>query len=151
MPRSADPLAVVALGGNALLRRGEPPSAANQLRAARDAAEVLAPISVDTRLVITHGNGPQVGLLALKEDAYADGSPYPLDVLDAETGGQIGYVIELELDNAIDHQDTVAVITRVRVDRRRPRVPRADQVHRPRLRRGPGAPARRRARLDREA
>ena len=116
MQRSADPLAVVALGGNALLRRGEPPSAANQLRAARDAAEVLAPISVDTRLVITHGNGPQVGLLALKEDAYADGSPYPLDVLDAETGGQIGYVIELELDNAIDHQDTVAVITRVRVD-----------------------------------
>ena len=116
MPRSADPLAVVALGGNALLRRGEPPSAANQLRAARDAAEVLAPISVDTRLVITHGNGPQVGLLALKEDAYADGSPYPLDVLDAETGGQIGYVIELELDNAIDHQDTVAVSTRVRVD-----------------------------------
>ncbi len=116
MPRSADPLAVVALGGNALLRRGEPPSAANQLRAARAAAEVLAPISADTRLVVTHGNGPQVGLLALKEDAYADGSPYPLDVLDAETGGQIGYVIELELDNAIDHQDTVAVITRVRVD-----------------------------------
>lgn len=116
MPRSADPLAVVALGGNALLRRGEPPSAANQLLAARAAAGVLAPISVETRLVVTHGNGPQVGLLALKEDAYADGSPYPLDVLDAETGGQIGYVIELELDNAIDHQDTVAVITRVRVD-----------------------------------
>lgn len=111
-----NPLAVVALGGNALLRRGEPPSAANQLRAARAAAGVLAPISADTRLVVTHGNGPQVGLLALKEDAYADGSPYPLDVLDAETGGQIGYVIELELDNAIDHQDTVAVITRVRVD-----------------------------------
>jgi len=116
LPRSADPLAVVALGGNALLRRGEPPTASNQLHAARAAAAVLAPISVDTRLVITHGNGPQVGLLALKEDAYADGSPYPLDVLDAETGGQIGYVIELELDNAIDHQDTVAVITRVRVD-----------------------------------
>lgn len=112
----AQPLAVVALGGNALLRRGEPATAANQLRAARDAARVLAPVSETTRLVVTHGNGPQVGLLALKEDAYDDGAPYPLDVLDAESGGQIGYVVELELDNAIDHQDTVAVITRVLVD-----------------------------------
>jgi carbamate kinase len=110
------PLAVVALGGNALLRRGEAATAANQLRAARAAATVLAPVSERTRLVVTHGNGPQVGLLALKEDAYGDGDPYPLDVLDAETEGQIGYVVELELDNAIDHQDTVTVITRVLVD-----------------------------------
>lgn len=115
-PASPQPLAVVALGGNALLRRGEPASAANQLLAARDAARVLGPVSEATRLVVTHGNGPQVGLLALKEDAYGDDAPYPLDVLDAETGGQIGYVIELELDNAIDHQDTVAVLTRVLVD-----------------------------------
>jgi len=113
---SSQPLAVVALGGNALLKRGEPATAANQLRAARDAARVLAPVSATTRLVVTHGNGPQVGLLALKEDAYGDGAPYPLDVLDAESGGQIGYVVELELDNAIDHQDTVAVITRVLVN-----------------------------------
>jgi carbamate kinase len=77
---------------------------------------VLGPVSERTRLVVTHGNGPQVGLLALKEDAYGEGEPYPLDVLDAESGGQIGYVIELELDNAIDHQDTVALITRVVVD-----------------------------------
>jgi carbamate kinase len=110
------PLVVVALGGNALLRRGEPATAANQLAAARAAAGVLAPVSERTRLVVTHGNGPQVGLLALKEDAYGDGHPYPLDVLDAESGGQIGYVVELELDNAIDHQDTVAVITRILVD-----------------------------------
>jgi len=110
------PLAVVALGGNALLQRGEPPTAANQLRAARDAAAVLAPVSITTRLVVTHGNGPQVGLLALKEDAYGETAAYPLDVLDAESEGQIGYVVELELDNAIDHQDTVAVITRVLVD-----------------------------------
>jgi carbamate kinase len=113
---STAPLTVVALGGNALLRRGEPATAANQLRAARDAARVLGPVSETARLVITHGNGPQVGLLALKEDAYTDGMPYPLDVLDAESGGQIGYVVELELDNAIDHQDTVAVLTRVLVD-----------------------------------
>jgi carbamate kinase len=115
-PTSQQPLAVVALGGNALLRRGEPATAANQLRAARAAAGLLGPVSETTRLVVTHGNGPQVGLLALKEDAYGDGAPYPLDVLDAESGGQIGYVVELELDNAIDHQDTVAVITRVLVD-----------------------------------
>ena len=113
---SSLPLAVVALGGNALLRRGEPATAANQLRAARTAAQALGPVSERTRLVVTHGNGPQVGLLSLKEDAYAEGDPYPLDVLDAESEGQIGYVIELELDNAIAHQDTVAVITRVLVD-----------------------------------
>jgi carbamate kinase len=110
------PLAVVALGGNALLRRGEPASAVNQLRAAQAAAEALRPVAHRTRLVVTHGNGPQVGLLSLKEDAYGDGDPYPLDVLDAETEGQIGYVVELALDNAIDHQDTVTVITRVLVD-----------------------------------
>ena len=110
------PLAVVALGGNALLPRGAPATAANQLRAAQGAAGILGPISQDARLVVTHGNGPQVGLLALKEDAYGGEDPYPLDVLDAETEGQIGYVIELALDNAIDHQDTVAVLTRVLVD-----------------------------------
>jgi carbamate kinase len=110
------PLVVVALGGNALLRRGEPATAGNQLRAARAAAQALGPVSERARIVVTHGNGPQVGLLALKEDAYGGDDPYPLDVLDAETEGQIGYVVELELDNAIDHQDTVTVITRVLVD-----------------------------------
>ena len=66
--------------------------------------------------MITHGNGPQVGLLALMSDAYTEVEPYPLDVLDAETAGQIGYVLEMQLDNFIDHQDTVAVITRIVVD-----------------------------------
>ena len=113
---SGAPLAVIALGGNALLPRGAAPTAANQLRAATEAAKILGPISEANRLVVTHGNGPQVGLLALKEDAFAEEDPYPLDVLDAETEGQIGYVIELALDNAIDHQDTVAVLTRVLVD-----------------------------------
>jgi carbamate kinase len=108
--------AVVALAGNALLRRGEPLEAANQARAARDAARKLAGASLTHQLVITHGNGPQVGLLALMSDAYTETDPYPLDVLDAETEGQIGYVLELQLDNFIDHQDTVAVITRIVVD-----------------------------------
>jgi carbamate kinase len=108
--------AVVALGGNALLRRGEPLEAANQARAAREAAQILARASSSHQLVITHGNGPQVGLLALMSDAYTETQPYPLDVLDAETAGQIGYVLELQLDNFIDDHDTVTVITRVVVD-----------------------------------
>jgi carbamate kinase len=108
--------AVVALGGNALLRRGEPLEAANQARAARDAARVLAPAFLRHQLVITHGDGPQVGLLALMSDAYTETAPYPLDVLDAETAGQIGYVLEMQLDNSIDHQETVTVITRIVVD-----------------------------------
>ena len=110
------PRAVVALGGNALLRRGEPLEAASQARAARDAARLLGQASLSHQLVITHGNGPQVGLLALMSDAYTGTEPYPLDVLGSETVGQIGYVLEMQLDNYIDHQDTVAVITRVVVD-----------------------------------
>jgi len=110
------PLTVIALGGNALLPRGAPATSANQILAAKGAAAVLGPISEKNRLVVTHGNGPQVGLLSLKEDAFGAEDPYPLDVLDAETEGQIGYVIELALDNEIDHQDTVAVLTRVLVD-----------------------------------
>jgi hypothetical protein len=102
--------AVVALGGNALLRRGEPLEAANQVRAARDAARVLARALLTHQLVVTHGNGPQVGLLALMSDACWEVEPYPLDVLDAETAGQIGYVLEMQLDNCIDHQDTVTLI-----------------------------------------
>jgi len=104
------PLAVVALGGNALLRRGEPLEAANQVHAADQAARLLAAAA------ITHGNGPQVGLLALMGDAYPATKPYPLDVLDAETEGQIGYVLELALDNHLTGQHAVTLITRVVVD-----------------------------------
>ena len=86
---------MVALGGNALLKRGEPLEAANQARAARTAARVLARVYSTHQLVITHGNGPQVGLLALMSDAYTETKLYPLDVLGSETEGQIGYVLEL--------------------------------------------------------
>jgi len=110
------PTVVVALGGNALLPRGEKLEAATQLAAAKQAATQLAAVTDGYRLVVTHGNGPQVGLLALMNDAYGDVKPYPLDVLGAESEGQIGYVIELELDNAIEGRDTVALITRVLVD-----------------------------------
>jgi carbamate kinase len=115
MDEGSLPTALLALGGNALLPRGERPEAAAQLAAARRAAASIAPAVETHRLVVTHGNGPQVGLLALMSDAYGEVTPYPLDVLDAESEGQIGYVIELELDNAIDAVDTVALITRVLV------------------------------------
>jgi carbamate kinase len=110
------PRAVVALGGNALLRRGEAPEAAAQARAARSAAGLLARASSANQLIVTHGNGPQVGLLALMSDAYTETAPYPLDVLGSETEGQIGYVLELALDNAVPEQNTVTVLTRVVVD-----------------------------------
>ena len=108
--------AVVALGGNALLRPGEPLEAINQARAAHAAAGLLAHASGRHRLIVTHGNGPQVGLLSLMSAAYTETQPYPLDVLGSETEGQIGYVLELALDNAVAHQDTVSVLTRVVVD-----------------------------------
>jgi carbamate kinase len=114
--RRQRPRAVVALGGNALLRRGEPPEAANQADAARAAATALARVSGTHQLIVTHGNGPQVGLLALMSSAYTETTPYPLDVLGSETEGQIGYVLELELDNAIPGEATVTVLTRVVVD-----------------------------------
>ena len=152
MSGRGQPLAVVALGGNALLRRGEPAERREPAaRRARRRPECSRRSRSSARLVVTHGNGPQVGLLALKEDAYADGAPYPLDVLDAETGGQIGYVIELELDNAIDHQDTVAVITRVMVDPDDPAFQSRPSSSAPSTTRTQARAARRRARLDREA
>ncbi len=107
---------VVALGGNALLRRGETPSAAVQRKNVRIAAHALAPIAEDHELVITHGNGPQVGLLALQ--AAASGRIRPLDVLGAETEGMIGYMIEQELGNLLPIERPFAtILTMVEVDR----------------------------------
>ncbi|NTU82823.1 MAG: carbamate kinase [Chloroflexales bacterium] len=108
---------VVALGGNALLRRGEPMTAANQRRNSELAARALVDLAREHELIITHGNGPQVGLLALQSLAYEDVEPYPLDVLGAESGGMIGYMIEQELDTLLDHQKPcVTLLTQVEVD-----------------------------------
>ena len=85
---------VTALGGNALLRRGEPMTVGAQRQNVRTAAHALAPIALEHELVITHGNGPQVGLLALQSAALEGSEPTPLDVLGAQTDGWIGYVIE---------------------------------------------------------
>jgi carbamate kinase len=108
---------VVALGGNALLRRGEPLTASNQRKNVRTAAEALAPLARQHQLVITHGNGPQVGLLALQSAAYTAVESYPLDVLGAESQGMIGYMIEQEFDHILDSQPpTVTLLTLVEVD-----------------------------------
>lgn len=109
---------VVALGGNALLRRGEAMTAENQRRNVRLAAEALAPLAPPRhQLVISHGNGPQVGLLALQGASYEQVAPYPLDVLGAETEGMIGYMIEQELGNLLPFEQPFAtVLSMVEVD-----------------------------------
>ena len=108
---------VIALGGNALLRRGEPMTAEVQRRNVRVAAEAIGPLTADHQIVIAHGNGPQVGLLALESEAYADVEPYPLDVLGAETEGMIGYMIEQELTNVVSGDVRLAtLLTMVEVD-----------------------------------
>lgn len=111
-------LVVAALGGNALLERGQPLTAENQRANARKAAIALARIvRAGHKLVITHGNGPQIGLLALKGAAYKPEEAYPLDVLGAESVGMIGYIIEQELENALDHRYPVAtLLTQVLID-----------------------------------
>jgi carbamate kinase len=107
----------IALGGNALLRRGEPLSAENQRGNVRLACTQIAKVATGNQLLIAHGNGPQVGLLALQGAAYKDVSSYPLDVLGAETEGMIGYMIEQELGNLLPFEVPFAtLLTQVEVD-----------------------------------
>jgi carbamate kinase len=108
---------VVALGGNALLRRSDPMTAEAQRANIRIAARALAPLAETHNLVVAHGNGPQVGLLALQQAAYCDVEPYPLDVLGAETQGMIAYMLEQELGNVVPLDKRIAtVLTMVEVD-----------------------------------
>ena len=110
---------VVALGGNALLRRGEPLTAENQRANVERACAALAPLAREHELVISHGNGPQVGLLALQGAAYAEVETYPLDVLDAQTEGMIGYLIMQELGNLLPGDKPLAtLLTMIEVDPR---------------------------------
>jgi carbamate kinase len=101
---------VVALGGNALLRRGEALSSDNQRQNVRVACAELAPLAAGNELVVAHGNGPQVGLLALQSAAYTDVVPYPLDILGAETQGMIGYLVEQELGNLLPFDKPLATL-----------------------------------------
>lgn len=112
---------VIALGGNALLRRGERMTAEAQRANVRRAAQALAPVVRDHQVVITHGNGPQIGLLALQQVSDSTADPFPLDVLGAQTEGMIGYLIEQELDNVLPPDKLVAsLLTRVLVSRADP-------------------------------
>jgi carbamate kinase len=101
---------VVALGGNALLRRGQPLTAENQRSNARVACRALAPVALEHELVISHGNGPQVGLLALEGAAYTPVEPYPLDMLGAQTEGMIGYLLQQELGNELPFDVRLATL-----------------------------------------
>jgi len=107
---------VVALGGNALLRRGQDMTAENQRANVAVAARSLAPVAAAHELIVTHGNGPQVGLLALQGLAYDAVAPYPLDVLGAESEGMIGYMIEQELRNVLPGREVATLLTQVEVD-----------------------------------
>ncbi len=108
---------VVAVGGNAILKRGAPMTVANQRESIATACGPIAKLALDNDLVVSHGNGPQVGLLALQAAAYDDDSTYPFDVLGAQTEGMIGYLIEQELGNQLGNDRNIAtVLTRTVVD-----------------------------------
>jgi carbamate kinase len=110
------PLIVVALGGHALLRRGEPADAAPQQANLAVAATAIAAVAREHDIVVTHGNGPQVGLLALQADTYRDVPAYPLDVLGAETEGIIGYLLERALRSELPGRPVATLLTQVLVE-----------------------------------
>ncbi len=110
------PTLVVALGGNALLKRGEPLEADIQRKNILLAAQTIARLTHDWRVVLVHGNGPQVGLLALQNSAYDKVTPYPLDVLGAESQGMIGYMLQQALKNQLPQREISVLLTQVEVD-----------------------------------
>ena len=112
---------VIAIGGNALLRRGQELNADNQLQNIRRAAAPLSRVAQVNELVITHGNGPQIGLLALQSAANSADDTYPLDLLCAQTDGLLGYLLEQELANLLPASRSVTtLLTRVEVDAQDP-------------------------------
>src|ERR1700690_3153652 len=113
-------LIVAALGGNALLRRNESLDAEVAQRNVKVAAAAIAEIAREHQVVVTHGNGPQIGLLALQSEAYRDVRSYPLDVLGAESEGMIGYLLEQELGNALPERQVASLLTQTVVDARDP-------------------------------
>ena len=108
---------VVALGGNALLQRGQKPDAEVQEANVRRAAAALAPLAEEHELVLTHGNGPQVGVLALQSasDPHLT-TPYPFDVLGAQTQGMIGYWLLQAMQNHLPGRQVAAIINQTLVE-----------------------------------
>ncbi|NOH35752.1 carbamate kinase [Vibrio chagasii] len=107
---------VVALGGNALLRRGEPLEADVQRRNIETAVKTISEIAKEYNVVLVHGNGPQVGLLALQGLEYKKVNPYPLDVLGSETQGMIGYMLMQEFKNYLPNRNISCMLTQMTVD-----------------------------------
>jgi carbamate kinase len=113
---------VIALGGNALLRRGAADTFEEMYRACREAAERIADIAAEGwQVVVTHGNGPQVGRILLQQEAAAASvSPMPLDVCGAQSQGQIGYLLQVTIGDVFFERGmerpvaTVLTLTRVR-------------------------------------
>lgn len=106
---------VIALGGNALLKRNEPQDAERLGQNISNAAEAIADIVTSHNVVITHGNGPQIGLLSMQNEAYDVVPPYPLDILGAESDGMIGYLIERELRARLPNTEVATLLTQVTV------------------------------------
>ncbi len=118
---------VIALGGNALQRRGEPADLEHQRGNLRAAAQAVAEVAEMHEVVVTHGNGPQVGWLAMRT-RLAGGTPaYPLDLLDAGSEGMIGYLLEQELGNRLPDRRIATLLTRVEVDADDPAFSRPDK------------------------
>jgi carbamate kinase len=109
-------LIVVALGGNALLRRGEPLTAEVQQHNVEVAATAVAQLAREHQIVVTHGNGPQVGLLALQSASCAGTPALPFDVLDAESEGMIGYLLDQAIGNRLPEREVATLLTQVIVD-----------------------------------
>jgi carbamate kinase len=108
---------VIALGGNALLRRSDPMTTEVQRKNVEVAARAIAPLAAEHSIVVVHGNGPQVGLLSLQAESYTGAEPYPLDVLDAGTQGMIGYLIQQELRGFLPAaRQVVTLLTMIVVD-----------------------------------
>lgn len=110
------PTLVVALGGNALLKRGEPLEAEIQRKNIDIAAKTIAQLTQQWRVILVHGNGPQVGLLALQNSAYEKVAPYPFDILGAESQGMIGYMLQQSLKNHLPQREISVLLTQVEVD-----------------------------------
>jgi len=118
--RSRRPRAVLALGGTALLKRGEAPTLSVQRRNAGVAGTAVAQAWLTHQVVVTHGNGPQVGLLAIQQNALLGGQRLPLDVLVGETAGMIGYLLQQEIADELPHEEVVTILTQVEIDRQDP-------------------------------
>lgn len=118
-PMTQKKLIVLAIGGNALLAPDEILSAENLIKNANLFAQQIANVAdiiKNYRLVIVHGNGPQVGLLALQSLAYSEVPPYPFDILTAESQGMIGYLLQHAIKNILPHQSITTLLTQVIVD-----------------------------------